>query len=237
MMIARLILAIAEVVFGIPEAIFRTIGGLLAALRVRMHKRYDYRQWLIRDLADCKTILELGCGRYSPILQIRMGDFCHAIDIWEPYIELHNKNNDYDLCAQADILEYNFPEKQYDAVVIFDVMEHLDRKKVRDFDLFAKMEKAAKKKVIIFTPNGFVENDEVDDDPFQRHISAWEPEDYQRRGYTVKGATGIRWILGKASLPKWHPYSFWSIIAMISQPYIYNHPKWAWHSYAVKNVR
>jgi len=237
MLIARLLLAIVEVSFGVPEAIFRTVGGVLAIARVRLHHSYDYRVWLARDLTGCQSILELGCGRNSPILQIGLGDFTDAVDIWQPYVDKHNVDGTYRSCECQDIIEMDLGENQYDAVVILDVLEHLDRKKVRDTDLFARMLKAAKKKVIIFVPNGFIENDHVDGDPYQAHISAWEPDDYLRRGYEVHGATGMRWILGKASLPKWHPFSFWAIVAMVSQPYIYNHPKWAWHSYAVKKVK
>jgi len=236
MIIVRLLLALVEIVLGIPEAVFRTVSGVLAIARVRLHRSYDYRNWLARDLADCQSILELGCGRNSPILQIGLGDFTDAVDIWKPYVKLHNDNKDYRNCQCQNIIGMEMGENKYDAVVILDVLEHLDRKKVRDTDLFGRMLKCARKKVIIFAPNGFIENDHVDGDPFQAHISAWEPDDYLRRGYTVKGATGIRWVLGKASLPKWHPYSFWAIVAMVSQPYIFNHPKWAWHSYAVKVI-
>jgi hypothetical protein len=116
------------------------------------------------------------------------------------------------------------------------VMEHLDRDTVLQTALIAKMSRCAKKKVIIFAPNGFVENDEVDGDVYQRHVSAWEPIDWTRQGYKVRGATGFRYILGKASLPKYHPYSIMFILAMLSQPVIYNKPEMAWHSYAVREL-
>jgi hypothetical protein len=74
----------------------------------------------------------------------------------------------------------------------------------------------------------------VDADPYQKHVSAWEPEDYLKRGYTVRGATALRYIMAKAAQPKYRPYSLFTILAMLSQPYIFNNPKLAWHSYAVK---
>jgi hypothetical protein len=236
MMLLRLLIALVELILAAPEAILRTAAGLLAILRVRLHRSYDYRRWLARDLADCDTILELGCGRNSPVLQVGLGKRTVAFDIWQPYVTMHQQRGSYLACVCKDILAMGYPEKAYDAVVICDVLEHLRREEVVRRDLFALMEKAARKKVIIFTPNGFMENDCVDDDPYQAHVSAWEPADYTSRGYSVKGATGIRWILGKASLPKWHPYSLWAIVAMASQPYIFSHPKWAWHSYAVKET-
>lgn len=238
MMLVRILIAVIEVPIVVLEALTGTIRGIMAILRVRLHRTWDYKRWLLRDLADCESILELGCGRNSPILQIGLGHKTDAIDIWQPYVDLHNRNGDYRQCMRQDVLTLDYPSKPlYDAVVITDVMEHLPREKVEAIDLFALMERTARKKVIIFAPNGFIENDLVDDDPYQEHVSAWEPEDYLKRGYAVKGATGIRWVLGKASLPRWRPYSLWAILAMISQPYIYNHPTWAWHSYAVKEIK
>lgn len=196
-----------------------------------------YLDWLRDDLADCDSILELGCGSYSPILKIGYGYKTDAVDIFEPYITKHCRNKDYHSCRLASILDMDFPEKSYDAVVICDVMEHLQRPKVEQIDLFSLMERCARKKVVIFTPNGFVENDEVDGDPWQAHVSAWEPVDYLKRGYKVRGATGLRYILGKASRPKYRPYILFDIIAMLSQPFLYNHPKLAWHSYAVKELK
>lgn len=240
MMLIRILIAIIEVPAVLLEALAGTIRGAFAILRVWLHRPYDYKRWLLRDLANCETILELGCGRNSPILQIGLGSRTYAVDIWQPYVDLHNRNGDYRQCMKQDLLTIDYPDKPlYDAVVITDVMEHLLREKVEHMDLFACMERTARKRVIIFTPNGFIENDLVDDDddPWQEHVSAWEPEDYLKRGYTVKGATGIRWVLGKASLPRLRPYSLWAILAMISQPYIYNHPNWARHSYAVKDIK
>lgn len=236
-MLIRILVAIIEVPIVILAFLTGTIRGALAILLVRLHRSYEYKRWLLCDLADCESILELGCGRNSPILQIGLGHRTDAVDIWQPYVDLHNRNGDYHDCSQADVLKTPLCVDAYDAVVITDVMEHLDRTEVERIDLFARMESTTRKKVIIFAPNGFIENDLVDDDPYQAHVSAWEPEDYLKRGYTVKGATGIRWVLGKGSLPKWRPYSLWAIVAMISQPYIYNHPTWAWHSYAVKEIK
>lgn len=229
-------LAIVEIVVAGVEVLTTTIAGLLAIVRVWLHQGYDYRRWLKRDLGDCETILELGCGDNSPLLQIGYGKKTAAVDIFKPYVDKHSRLGNYMACNHADILTMPFPEKTFDAVVMCDVLEHLPRDTVMDIKLFGQMEKCAKRKVILYTPNGFVPNDLHDGDPYQAHVSAWEPGDYQERGYSVKGATGLRWLFGKDSLFKYHPYSVCSILGMLSQPMIYNKPKWARHSYAVKEV-
>lgn len=236
MVILSILIALIEIPVAMVEGVTHLCAGTLAYLRVQAHRNYDYRRWLKRDLADCETILELGCGSNSPILQIGYGQRTDAVDIWQPYIDTHRRMQHYKSCFAADLLSMQLSLKKYDAVVMLDVMEHLDRNEVIEKGLFLELEQCAAKKVVIFTPNGFIVNDEVDGDPFQIHRSAWEPSDFEAYGYKVKGATGLRWILGKATRPKWHPYSFWELIAMLSLPYIYNRPKLARHSYAVKEL-
>ena len=225
------------------EQLFNLFAGRLYNVALKwLDKHYYYYGWLKRDLADCETILELGCGppggfiqTISPLLQIDYGKKTDALDIWQPYVDAHIRIGDYNKCFRADILETVFPVKAYDAVVMFDVMEHLPREKVEAIGLFEKMENCARKKVIIFAPNGFVENDFVDGDPHQEHISAWEPKDYKAKGYRVLGGTGLRYLFGKASLPK-RPQLLFYILGMLSQPLIYHFPGLAWHSYAVKEL-
>lgn len=225
------------------EQLFNMFAGRIYHIMLKwLNKHYYYYAWLERDLADCESILELGCGppsgfvqTISPLLQIDYGKKTDALDIWQPYVDAHIKVGNYNKCFQADILEIDLPTKAYDAVVMFDVMEHLPRGKVEAINLFGKMENCARKKVIIFAPNGFVENDFVDGDPHQAHVSAWEPGDYKARGYKVLGGTGLRYLFGKASLPR-QPQLLFYILGMLSQPLIYHFPKLAWHSYAVKEL-
>ena len=235
-LLAVLPIIMIEIVFALVEMITACITGVLGIIRVWFFKEYDYRIWLKRDLADCESILELGCGSNSPILQIGYGGKTNAIDIWQPYVDMHRRMKNYCEVQEGDILSMEFGYKIFDAVVICDVLEHLPKDEVAHSKLLEKIENVAKKKVILFTPNGFIENDEADGDPFQAHLSAWEPEDYTGRGYKVVGATGFRWLFGKSSRPKYHPYSVCRIIGMISKPIVFNKPAWARHSYAVKKV-
>lgn len=212
------------------------IKFLYRMTRRNLRSESAYLDWLADSLADCESILELGCGSNSPILKIGAGPRTYAIDIWKPYVDMHNRKRDYYACEECDVFNFSFSPRMFDAVVICDVMEHLPREKALEFDLFGKMERCARKKVIIFAPNGFVENDEVDGDPYQAHVSAWEPEDYRKQGYTVRGATGVRWWLGKAGCIKYKPTIFWDYLNQLTQPFLYYMPELAWHSYARKEL-
>lgn len=203
-------------------------------IKANLKSQSAYLDWLKRDLADCHTILELGCGSYSPILRIGYGNRTVAVDIWKPYITKHLQNKDYRQCWQADILNMPYPNKAYDAVVMFDVMEHLPINKQQMRELLANFEHTARKKVILFGPNGFVENDHVDGDPWQEHVSAWEARDYA--GFEVYGATGFRWLFGKGSIVKYKPKTFWEYVGLMSQPFVYYLPEIARYSYAIKRI-
>ena len=234
-LIAILPVVMIEIAFALIEMITASITGVFGIIREWVFKDYDYRRWLKRDLEDCDVILELGCGPTSPLVHIGASCRTEGVDIWQPYVDMHNRARDYRHCKLGNLLDLDTSQK-YDAVVICDVLEHLNKTDVDAAGLFQKMETIATKKVILFTPNGYIDNDEVDGDPFQKHLSAWEPEDFTSRGYKVVGATGLRWLFGKASRPKYHPYSVCSIIGMLSKPLVYHRPKLAWHSYAVKEL-
>ena len=233
--IAILPIVLIEIAFALLEMVTASIAGIFGIVRVWIFKDYDYRRWLKRDLEDCETILELGCGPTSPLIHIGASYRTDGIDIWPPYVDLHKRARDYRSCSLCDILKFNTTSK-WDAVVICDVLEHLPKDEAEKTALFERLERFATKKIILFTPNGYIDNDEVDGDPYQKHLSAWEPEDFTSRGYNVVGATGLRWLFGKASRPKYHPYSVCSILGMLSKPLVYHRPKLAWHSYAVKEL-
>lgn len=208
-----------------------------AKLREKMYEQYVYDSWIKRDLSDCETVLELGCGSGSPILRVGYGPKTTAMEIYPSYVAQHNARKDYKICFINDILKWQYPAKQYDAVVAFDVLEHLNKVEVDNFDLFGKMERCARKKVILFTPNGFTENAEVDGDPYQKHKSAWEPRDFMNRGYAVVGATGARRLLGEFALPRYKPARLWWLLSIMTQPFVYDRPNKAFHSYAIKYIK
>jgi len=69
-------------------------------------------------------------------------------------------HNEYIL---ADLRKLEFKPKSFDAILCLEVIEHLTKEE--GHDLIKKMEKWARKKIIITTPNGY------DCNPFQTHKS------------------------------------------------------------------
>jgi 2-polyprenyl-3-methyl-5-hydroxy-6-metoxy-1,4-benzoquinol methylase len=139
-----------------------------------------------------RSILDVGCG-LSMKSQYLEATVYVGVDIHRPYLEQARKQSpigDHFVLINADVndLDQLFLDKSFDVVVCFDVLEHL-----KDFDgrtLIAECERLARKAVCIETPNGYVPQDiditGLGGDVYQTHRSAWQPADFQKRGYTVK---------------------------------------------------
>ena len=149
---------------------------------------------LQKELAGCESILDLGCGPDSPLRYVdarrKVG-----IDAFEPYVESSKRLGIHDECYRADILECDFAPKSFDAAVLIGVLEHLDREEGER--MLDRLELVASKKILISCPNGFLEQHDHDDNPFQLHRSGWTVPDFKARGYKVRGMSGLRGLRKK----------------------------------------
>jgi len=72
------------------------------------------------------------------------------------------------------------------------------------------MEQLATKRVVIFTPNGFIPQQSKNGD-LQEHLSGWLPEEMRQRGYTVTGMHGPKGLRGEYASLKYRPKAFWGV--------------------------
>jgi len=96
------------------------------------------------------------------------------------------------------------------------------------------MGKWAKKKVIIFVPNGYLWQDGYDDNPLQRHLSGWSANEFRKMGFKVYGMNGWRRLRGYKAVIKYRPRLLWLTISGISQWIAYYYPRMAFQLFAVK---
>ena len=113
-----------------------------------------------------------------------------------------------------------------------DVIEHL--KKNRAILLIKKMEKLAKKIVIIRTTNGYMKQELVNENPFQQHLSGFIAEDLEKMNYRLIGMDGPKFlrvnkkgICLKKNLPT-------SILANLLDPILRSFPKMSFNILAYK---
>lgn len=195
-----------------------------------------YPKELEKHLKEMRSVLDLGCGENSPLLNIKKDFYSMGIDISKESIKKAEQlkiHNEYRLMNVQDI-DKNFTGKSFDAVIALDLIEHLSKKEGRL--LIQKMEKLARKKVIIFTPNGFVKQEATINNPFQKHKSGWDYSEMKQLGYTCIGMNGIKFIPRERGNIILKPKIFWKIIADVSQKVIYYIPSLSFQLFCIKNL-
>ena len=105
------------------------------------------------------------------------------------------------------------------------------------------MEKTARKKVILVTPNGFIPQYNRDN-KLQAHLSGWTVEDFTNRGYKVEGIYGTKFCnilrTDEAEL-RWRPKFFWALVwgilvEITHHLYTKKNPKYSIGLLAVKKI-
>lgn len=145
---------------------------------------------LQKDINESDTVIDVGCGIFMTTDEIRCKSII-GIDAWIPYLE--KKKHDFQT-INFDISNIDnfkiFIDKSYDVITCMDVIEHLE--KSSGFLVIKELQRIARKKVIIFTPEGFVKQDDGqagswgENNPlFQKHRSGWSIEDFERLKFKV----------------------------------------------------
>ncbi|SRR5258708_7910618 len=187
-------------------------------------------------LKDAESVLDVGCGANSPLGKVKKTFKSEGIDIFEPSIIASKKLGIHDLYKIGDIkkLSSYYKPKSFDIVIALDVIEHL--KKNQALALIKEMEKIARKKVILLTPNGFHHQAHLDGNLHQEHLSGWTVADFQKNNYKTRGIRGLKNLRGEYASIKIKPWILWGTISFISEPLLYYFPKQSYHLFAFKNL-
>lgn len=197
----------------------------------------NYARELEIAVGDCESLLDVGCGKDSPIQNFSKQIYSVGVDIFNPSLDKSKKLKIHNKYVKMNVLEIEkrFKPNSFDCVLASDLIEHLEKKD--GLKLIKQMEKIAKKKVIIFTPNGFLKQGEYDKNPWQIHKSGWSTSEMQKKGYKVIGIRGWKKLRGEYALIKFKPGLFWKIISELTQIYIKRFPKNAFQILCVKNKK
>jgi len=205
---------------------YRLIGGSRDAA---------YLKKLEEELNEADSVLDLGCGSKSPLRYLNKKIFSIGVGLAPESIKRSKELKIHDRYYLMDVLDIDkvFSPKSFDAVLALDLIEHLPKQKGRL--LIDKMEKVARKKVIIFTPNGFVEQ-QVKGLPLQRHKSGWAYTEMRELGYKCLGTHGIKFIKRNQGNITQRPKIFWEPVADVSQKFVCHIPPLAFQLFCVKNL-
>ena len=203
---------------------------------------FTYHWIMKKAIGSPKTLLDLGCGNGDFSYDLFKNDKFQitGVELYPESIKQAKSKNIYSKVVKGDIVKLPIGlKKHYDVVLVSQAIEHLTKKK--GHKAIQEWEKRAKR-VVISTPVGFVpfhqlELSEQDQNPYQKHLSGWEVEDFEKMGYKVYGQG---WgFLYRNSFIKQLPSIFFpiiNIISFITSPVMYFSPRLAMYQIAVKEI-
>lgn len=199
----------------------------------------NYKDWflywnLTHQLKKCDSVVDLGCGECSPLVHVRKHFMSIGVDGYLPSIIKSKKLEIHDRYIYSNLLSINrkIKPKSVDVVILLDVVEHF--LKQDGFRLLRAAEIIARKKVVVLTPNGFYSQDELGGNPYQVHKSGWSIRDFKKRGYTIRGLRGLKFIRGEYASIYRKPWILWALLAFVTEPLLYFWPTASYHFLAVK---
>jgi hypothetical protein len=153
------------------------------------------------------------------------GRWVVGLDRYLPSLAANQAVGRYAAQVQGDIMAVPFLPSCSDAVVSFDVIEHFS--KDDGLRMLDAMERMARQRVIVMTPNGFVRQP-ADENPWQEHKSGWSVQEFRERGYEVFGVYGNKAYRGECARLKKRPWVFWELVSFLSQARVRREPERAY---------
>ena len=160
----------------------------------------SYNDELKKATNGCASILDIGCGVDSPVQYLPSTMHRVGVDAYAPSIEASRKrgihNEYYEM--NVDDIGQRFAENSFDCVLASDFIEHVTKE--QGLQLIENMERIAKHKIIIFTPRGFLPQDEYEGNPWQKNISGWE--------VAMRRASDSDFLCGRTAKPFFASFDF-----------------------------
>lgn len=161
---------------------------MIKTIIYRLTHKLEY--CLQKELKNCHTVLDLGCGPSSPLKNIKNINYSVGVELFKPYLDLSKKQKIHTEYLQKNILKLDFSKNSFDAVILIEVLEHLNKKD--GLKVLKLANKWANKKIIISTPNHFFPMGIVDNNQYQRHRSGWSILELKKMGFKVNGVSGLK---------------------------------------------
>jgi len=195
-----------------------------------------FRRALGATLTGCRSVLDVGCGARSPLGAVGFAGFSIGLDLSWPTLTAARAYGHHAALVRADAASVDrvFRPASVDAVVALDVIEHLEREQA--VDLIAALERVARRRVVIFTPNGYVPQPATPENPHQEHRSGFGADDMRALGYRVRGINGLGCLCGPFAESRWAPGALWRRVSDLTAPLVYRVPRLAFALLCVKDM-
>ncbi|MBI1388867.1 MAG: methyltransferase domain-containing protein [bacterium] len=148
-------------------------------------------QRIAQELQGANLVLDVGGGSGFTLTEVKK---CHpdpdamfivSMDVWMPTILEARTKYSLPHYVQADAFRIPFKSQSVDAALMIDVIEHFEQHDA--IKVLHEIRRVVKHKIIVYTPTGFMPQDEEDGNPYQRHRSGWRAMDFRRMGFVVEG--------------------------------------------------
>lgn len=140
------------------------------------------------DKFESSTILDVGVGFgiWGYLMRVlRKPSLLVGIDVDLNYLLASKEHNIYECLALASASSLPFREKVFDYVLAIEVIEHLP--KGDGERMLTELERVCKRKIMLTTPNGYLEQHPCVAPESEIHKSGWSAEELRRKGYKVRG--------------------------------------------------
>lgn len=169
-------------------------------------------------LQNYKSILDLGCGGNS-VLRVINGPYKLGVDAFQEYLDMSESKNIHNKYLLADINNLDIAEliKDFEAVIVFDVLEHLTNSQANS--LIKTLENNPNLKFISFrTTSRFLKQDDLDENEFQRHKTFIPAIQFVKSGYKVYGVDGPIFLNVTGDSPRGKTNLLKSILSLVLRP-------------------
>ncbi len=163
------------------------------------------------------SVLDVGCGygkwgflAKKYFWNTENGDimrepFVAGVDLYSPNLARLNKHSIYNLLTQSNAMRLPFKDNSFDTIIAMEIIEHMPEED--GFKLLSELERVARKRVMLSTPNkldlrGGVE-DESGFNPHEAHLSWWKIKTFKKLGYRCFGLGSKLW-----------PSRLWNIVEL-----------------------
>jgi hypothetical protein len=224
-----------------PVLWWRKAGGIWRTVDARVVgvSFAQYFAALERTIADgrCESLLDIGCGPESPICGFSKSIAqTTGVDSHLPSIERSRAAGIHTEYVQMHVADIGsrFAPRSFDCVVALDVIEHFEKED--GLRLLDAMERIARKKVVVFTPNGFVAQSSTSDNPHQLHRSGWTVAEMRARGYDIVGIGGWRPFRGAYANPRIRPFWLTERLSLLTERFFESRPERAYQILCTKRI-
>jgi ubiquinone/menaquinone biosynthesis C-methylase UbiE len=206
---------------------------------------YIVGQPIRRELdKSVKTVLDIGCGKGLVTRFItRSGKyFTVGAEIFRPDLREALRTRSHNAFVQCDARHLPFKKGSFDVVLCSEMLEHVD--KPDGLTLIHDLERIARKKVLLSTPEGMLHTDpetnraqQDESNPYQQHQAGWSADELRALGYRVYSPLFIHKIENYfTSRQQTWAWMLNIIIQSAMAPLVWISPRFGGHLFCVKEI-